>query len=130
MQFVTKLKEFFVPEFDFTSINLRLLVSDFDGVFTDNKVYVDSMGNELVCCSKADSLGIDYFRRSRDQGNLSFDFIVLSTEKNSVVAARCSKLQLECHSGIGDKAQFLREKFEQYLNDDGVLAGFLFLGDP
>lgn len=124
-----KLKEFIVSELDIGSLSIRMLVSDFDGVFTDNKVYVDSTGNEMVCCSRSDSLGIEYFRRSREQGHLNFNFIVLSTERNAVVRARCSKLQLDCHSGVADKANFLKQNFGKYLNRNGVLEGFLFLGN-
>jgi YrbI family 3-deoxy-D-manno-octulosonate 8-phosphate phosphatase len=118
-----------VDNFDFAQSEIKYLISDFDGVLTDNKVYVDSAGNELVCCSKLDSLGIDYYRKSRTQGNSSFGFLVLSTEKNPVVAARCRKLQLECHTGIENKSEFLKEKFKEFLNVNDVLEGFLYLGN-
>lgn len=75
----------------------RLLVFDFDGVFTDNRVYVSSSGEESVCCSRADSLGLDYLRKA------GLAMLVLSTETNAVVAQRCRKLGLECLSGQGDK---------------------------
>src|SRR5690606_16304196 len=67
----------------------RLLVFDFDGVFTDNQVYVSSSGEESVCCSRADSLGLDYLKRA------GLAMLVLSTETNPVVAQRCRKLGLE-----------------------------------
>ena len=35
-----------------------LIVYDFDGVMTDNKVYVDQNGNETVQVNRADGLGI------------------------------------------------------------------------
>lgn len=75
----------------------KLLVFDFDGVFTDNRVYVSSSGEESVCCSRADSLGLDYLRKA------GLAMLVLSTETNTVVAQRCRKLGLECLSGQGDK---------------------------
>ena len=37
---------------------IKFLVLDFDGVLTDNKVYVDQDGKETVCCSRGDGLGI------------------------------------------------------------------------
>lgn len=79
----------------------RLLVFDFDGVFTDNQVYVSSTGEESVCCSRADSLGLDYLRKT------GLMMLVLSTETNPVVAQRCRKLGLECFSGQGDKLKTL-----------------------
>ena len=117
--------------FDFSAIapNLRMLISDFDGVFTDNKVYVDSVGNEMVSCSKSDSLGIDLYRRGRACGEISFDFIVVSTESNPVVSARCAKLKLESHSGIHDKRSFLTDLYKSKLNSSGVLEGYLYLGN-
>ncbi|GIZ12200.1 acylneuraminate cytidylyltransferase [Pseudomonas sp. NCCP-436] len=75
----------------------RLLVFDFDGIFTDNLVYVSSSGEESVCCSRADSLGLDYLKRA------GLAMLVLSTETNPVVAQRCRKLGLECFPGQGDK---------------------------
>ena len=116
---------------DFASIAPRLsvLVSDFDGVFTDNRVYVDSKGNEIVACSKSDSLAIDIYRKSQQSGLVNFGFIVVSTETNAVVSNRCRKLKLESFTGIQDKAAFLADKYNSCLNSFGVLEGFLYLGN-
>ena len=42
---------------DFSKI--KLIVTDFDGVWTDNKVYQFDNGHEAVLRSKSDSMGID-----------------------------------------------------------------------
>jgi len=117
--------------FDLSSIgkNLSVLISDFDGVFTDNKVYVDSSGNEMIVCSKTDSLGLDSYNKNRSDGLISFDFVVVSTETNPVVKTRCNKLNLECHSGIQDKELFLVNQYNSYLDFSGTLEGFLYLGN-
>ena len=81
----------------------QLLVMDFDGVFTDNFVYVGSDGQEWVRCSRSDSLGLSMLR-----GN-PLQLVVLSTETNSVVGKRCEKLRLECMSGCADKWAALQE---------------------
>ena len=60
-----------------------MLVLDFDGVFTDDRVYVREDGMETVACTRKDGLGIALLRR------LGFPVIVLSTEKNPIVTARC-----------------------------------------
>ena len=73
------------------------VIFDFDGVFTDNKIWVDERGVESVCCSRADGLGLAMLR---DAG---IKMTVISTETNSVVAARCEKLGLEFQQGCGDK---------------------------
>lgn len=85
----------------------RLLVFDFDGVFTDNLVYVGSNGEEWVCCSRSDSLGLAMLRQNPVQ------LLVLSTETNAVVAKRCEKLRLEYISGCADKWRALQEQMAQ-----------------
>jgi N-acylneuraminate cytidylyltransferase len=76
---------------------VRLLVFDFDGVFTDNRVHVDAVGRELVSCSRSDGLGIE---RLLENG---LDAAVLSTEANAVVTARCRKLKVFVQQGLRDK---------------------------
>ena len=81
--------------------SIKLLVYDFDGVMTDNKVFVDQHGNEMVQVNRADGLGIAAIRK------LGIQQIILSTETNPVVSARAEKLGLFCLQGIDDKAQAL-----------------------
>lgn len=78
--------------------DVDLLVFDFDGVLTDNRVLVFSDGTEAVWCTRADGLAFDAFRRH------AVRTIILSTEKNAVVAARAAKLQVQAITGCGDKA--------------------------
>ena len=80
---------------------VRLLVFDFDGVMTDNRVLVMQDGTEGVMCNRSDGLGIGMLR---DAG---LSMLVLSKEQNPVVTARCRKLKLECLQGIDDKAAAL-----------------------
>ena len=87
-----------------TLASIRFAVFDFDGVFTDNHVWVDGEGRETVRCSRADGLGL---RRLRDVG---VDTLVLSLETAPVVTARAQKLGIECVQGIEDKLSLLREQ--------------------
>jgi YrbI family 3-deoxy-D-manno-octulosonate 8-phosphate phosphatase len=89
-----------------------LLVLDFDGVLTDNGVWVDSEGRESVRCDRSDGLGIAALRA------VGLPVLVLSTETNPVVAARCRKLALECVQGVADKGTRLRA----LLQERGVAA--------
>ncbi len=82
---------------------LRLVVFDFDGVMTDNRVYVDQNGIESVVCNRSDGQGIGLMTK------LGVECIILSTEVNPVVAARAKKLKMECHHGHEDKGAKLRE---------------------
>ncbi len=86
---------------------IRLVVFDFDGVFTDNAVWVDEKGRESVRCWRSDGLGL---ARLRECG---IEMQVLSTEKNPVVAARCRKLRLPCVQGCDDKLLALQKLLEK-----------------
>jgi len=79
-----------------------LLVLDFDGVMTDDRVYVDENAKETVACTRGDGLGVTLLSRA------GFPVLILSTEKNTVVAARARKLKAECIHGVPDKAAELR----------------------
>lgn len=82
---------------------IKLVIFDFDGVFTDNAVYTDENGKESVRCSRADGFGL---RRLKEAGIQS---LVLSMEMNPVVSARCKKLHIECIQGCLDKVAAFRE---------------------
>jgi YrbI family 3-deoxy-D-manno-octulosonate 8-phosphate phosphatase len=69
-------------------------VYDFDGVMTDNKLYIDQDGREMVRVNRADGLGVSEIKK------LGIDQIIISTETNPVVSARASKLGLTCLQGI------------------------------
>jgi YrbI family 3-deoxy-D-manno-octulosonate 8-phosphate phosphatase len=82
---------------------IELVVFDFDGVFTDNRVWVGEDGSEFVACNRSDGHGISMLK---DAG---FDVLVLSSEKNNVTRARCRKLGVECINGLKDKATTLND---------------------
>lgn len=73
------------------------LVCDFDGVFTDNRVYVDQQGVESVACDRSDGLGLERLKRS------GLPLLILSKERNPVVGARGGKLGIEVLQGIDEK---------------------------
>jgi len=78
-------------------VNLKLIVYDFDGVMTDNRVYIDQQGNEMVRVSRADGLGVAEIKK------LGIEQIIISTEKNMIVSTRANKLKIQCFQGIDDK---------------------------
>jgi len=81
----------------------RLLVFDFDGVMSDNRVLVMQDGTEGAMCNRSDGLGIGNLRDAAAKGGWDLGMMVLSKEQNPVVGARCAKLKLECKQGIDDK---------------------------
>lgn len=73
------------------------MVLDFDGVFTDNRVYVSQNESEAVICDRSDGYGIGLVKRA------GISVLVLSTEPNPVVQARANKLNIPCIQGLHDK---------------------------
>jgi YrbI family 3-deoxy-D-manno-octulosonate 8-phosphate phosphatase len=92
---------------------IDLLVLDFDGVLTDNRVWVDQDGHEMVAANRSDSLGVNMLRQA------GVETVVISKETNPVVAARCRKMEVECIQGENDKETALK----QLLAERGVDPG-------
>ena len=83
----------------------KLLVLDFDGVLTDNKVYVNQDGIETVRCDRGDGLGLELLKKYTN-----IEILILSKEKNPVVAVRAKKLKIKCISGEDDKLTALKKE--------------------
>lgn len=99
---------------------VRLVVFDFDGVFTDNAVWSDDAGNEWVRSWRGDGLGLQKLRE------IGLPTWVLSTETHPVVAKRCAKLGVPCRQGLADK----RIGLEQVAAETGVgLAHTAYVGN-
>lgn len=77
--------------------SIRMVVFDFDGVFTDNMVYVFEDGREAVRCSRADGLGLSKL------ASLGIGTAIISTETNPVVSMRSRKLGIHCVQACTDK---------------------------
>jgi len=100
--------------------NIDLIVYDFDGVMTDNRVIVFQDGREAIIANRADGLGVDFFRK------LGIPQLILSTETNSVVRFRASKLQLEVIDSCRDKKTAL----ESYCRQKGyALNKVIYVGN-
>jgi len=96
------------------------LALDFDGVLTDNRVVTFQDGSEAVIADRGDGMGIEMLRRA------GVPMVVLSKERNPVVAARCDKLGLECVQAIDDKVTAFRD----WMTDQGLdPANVVFVGN-
>ncbi|QNI72332.1 hypothetical protein [Synechococcus sp. NOUM97013] len=78
---------------------IKGLIFDFDGVFTDNTVCTHSDGVESVKCSKYDSYAINIFRQDFPE----IPLVVISSETNTCIKHRCSKLEINLIQGVSDK---------------------------
>ena len=83
---------------------IRLVAFDFDGVFTDNMVYVFENGTEAVRCTRADGIGLQKLRQ------IGIDSVIISTEANPVVSARARKLKIDCVQNCKDKRGVLEDR--------------------
>ncbi len=81
-----------------SSSEIDLVILDFDGVLTDNRVYVMEDGREAVACHRGDGWGIGILQQA------GIEVMILSTERNPVVSARAEKLGIECRQNCPDKA--------------------------
>ena len=83
-------------------LDVDAVVTDFDGVHTDDHALVGADGSELVRVHRGDGLGVAALRRT------GLPMLILSTETNPVVGARARKLGVEALQGVEDKATALR----------------------
>ncbi|HHJ17346.1 MAG TPA: 3-deoxy-D-manno-octulosonate 8-phosphate phosphatase [Gammaproteobacteria bacterium] len=90
--------------------NIRFVAFDFDGVFTDDKVYVMEDGREAVRCFRGDGIGLQKLRA------LGIETAIISTEANPVVSARAKKLKIRCIQDCSDK----RATLESLIHELGI----------
>lgn len=110
--------------------SVHTIVFDFDGVFTDNKVYLNQEGMESVRCDRGDGLGIDFLRHARERGWIKADIFILTREQNPVVLARSRKLKLDCRYGVASKKDFMDAYFAEHRPVDlAPYDGLVFLGN-
>ncbi|GAA1991021.1 hypothetical protein GCM10009718_30950 [Isoptericola halotolerans] len=84
-------------------MDVDALVTDFDGVHTDDGVYVSQDGVEQVRVHRGDGLGVGHLRAA------GIPLLILSKETNPVVTARARKLGVDVLQGIDDKETALRD---------------------
>lgn len=116
------------------AVDVDAVVTDFDGVHTDDTAWVDTDGRELVRVSRSDGQGVARLRAA------GVPVLILSAEENPVVAARASKLRVEVRHGVRDKGPVLAEwaaargipleRIAYLGNDVGDLPALALVGWP
>ncbi len=86
----------------------KFLVMDFDGVFTDNRVIVDQNGVESVRADRSDGLGFGLLK-----AQTPVECLIISKERNPVVAQRAAKLGIPVLQAVDDKATALKNAMRE-----------------
>lgn len=103
------------------SANIKLIVSDFDGIFTDGSVYITEEKTILKKVSFKDLMGVSIAVKN------GLNVAVISGEKSHEIDFIAEKFSLEdIHQGIRDKFPVLVALQEKYgLKDEEML----YIGD-
>ncbi|MFX1385066.1 MAG: KdsC family phosphatase [Promethearchaeota archaeon] len=108
---------------DFREIikEIKLIIFDVDGVFTDGTVYLDETGKEMLRFSRIDGRGIELIR------NKALKTAVMSSEDSKIVEFRMKKLKIDdILLGILGKLEEYNSLKKKYRLEDKNIC---FLGD-
>ena len=92
--------------------DIDLFLFDFDGVLTDNSVYISEEGVESVRCNRSDGIGFEALNKLKKKS------YIISTETNPVVSVRAKKINIKSMQGVKNKTEAMkiiinREKIDQ-----------------
>ena len=104
-------------------MNIKLVVSDIDGVWTDGGMYYDNRGNELKKFNTSDSAGILFLRE------MGIKTAIITGEDTEIVRRRAEKLKVDfLYMGVRNKLKIARkicddqdislDKHVAYIGDD------------
>jgi YrbI family 3-deoxy-D-manno-octulosonate 8-phosphate phosphatase len=90
--------------------NIKIIVTDFDGVLTDGYIYYSSVSDEEIKkISFKDIMGISLALKN------NYKVGIISGEKNKIIDKVAKKFKLEdVHQGIRDKLSILKSISEKY----------------
>ncbi|WP_394552869.1 cytidylyltransferase domain-containing protein [Agromyces sp. MMS24-JH15] len=116
------------------AIEADAVVTDFDGVHTDDTAIVGEAGVEFVRVSRSDGHGVASLREA------GIPVLILSAETHPLVSARAAKLGVEVRQGVADKGAELRawaaergiplDRIAYLGNDRGDLPALRIVGWP
>ena len=110
--------------------SIHTVVMDFDGVFTDNKVWLNEHGEESIRCDRGDGLAFDLIRAFAKAGQIETAFMILSSEANQVVKQRALKLGIPCFQNVPEKLTYLTTFFKETRPFDvDPMSGVIYLGN-
>lgn len=100
---------------------IKMVITDFDGIVTDNCVYIDSKGEMSRKLNFKDIMAFSLLRKN------GYKIGIISGEANSAIEVIAKKFQIEeVHQGIRNKIEVLNSIIEKYnLTDEE----FVYIGD-
>ena len=103
------------------SSKIKLIVSDFDGIFTDNSVFVLNENTKLKKLSFKDLMGVSIAVKN------GINVAIISGEKSPEIDYIAQKFSLtDIHQGIRNKYPILKQIVEKYsLSEEEVI----YIGD-
>ena len=101
--------------------SIKFVITDFDGIVTDNCVYIDAQGEMSRKLNFKDVMAFSILRKN------GFRIGIMSGEKNSAIDIIVKKFNVEeVHQGIRVKIDVLKSIVERYgLKEDE----FVYIGD-
>ena len=101
--------------------NIKLVLSDIDGVWTDGGMYYGNNGSELKKFHTYDSAGVLFCKK------LNIPVGILTGEKTNIVSKRAKKLKIELlYQGISNKLEVAKELCKKH---NITLANVAYIGD-
>lgn len=99
-------------------MKIRALFCDFDGVFTDNSVFIDEEGKETVKCNRGDGIGISSLKKQ------NIYFCIVSSEIVPLAKYRAKKLGVDCFTAVKNKFHIINS-IQKKLNIQKPESAFL-----
>jgi len=100
---------------------IKMIITDFDGIVTDNCVYVNSDGSMQRKLNFKDIMAFSILKKN------GYEVAIISGESNSAIKLLAEKFDIkEIHQGIRNKIEVLKTIVEKYnLNENE----YLYIGD-
>ena len=101
--------------------SIKMVITDFDGIVTDNCVYIDAKGEASRKLNFKDIMAFSLLKKN------GYKIGIISGEANSAIKLLDEKFKLdEVHQGIRNKLEVIEKIIEKYnLSDED----FLYIGD-
>ena len=100
---------------------IKMVITDFDGIVTDNNVYIDDNGNMSRKLNFKDIMGFSLLKKN------GYEVAIISGEENKAIRVLAEKFFIdEIHTKIRKKIDVLKSIIEKYnLTEEE----FLYIGD-